>query len=105
MVSSEFNGLTYTTSHQHQEIAALSNLKCDYCGKIKGKLVACTQFSPDPFLRTIVTGVIGEEVVNVHNLQIIKKYSVGNMVVNPIFGESFKPKDRAKTVSRKTKDF
>lgn len=81
----EFNGLTYTTSHQYQK-TTLSKLKRDYCDweNIKGKLVSCTPFSPNPTLRNIATGVNAKEDVNVHNLEEIWKNTVRNMVGKPI---------------------
>ena len=65
--------------------------------KIKEKLSTCTPFSPDPSLRNIVTGVVAKEEVNVHEFETVGNDIIEKMIGKPVFGISFKRKDRAKT--------
>lgn len=94
----EFNNLTYTTSEQHRE-STEARVKRDHADldKIKETLFTCTPFSPDSSLRNIVTGVVAKEVVNVHEFETVGTAIVEQMVGKPVFGISFKRKDRAKT--------
>ena len=95
----EFNDLTYTTSEQHRE-STEARMKRDHSDleKIKEKLSTCTPFSPDPSLRNIVTGIVAKEDVNVHEFETVGSEIVEKMVGKPVFGISFKRKDRAKTL-------
>lgn len=96
----EFNNLTYTTSEQHRE-STEARVKRDHADldKIKETLFTCTPFSPDSSLRNIVTGVVAKEVVNVHEFETVGTAIVEQMVGKPVFGISFKRKDRAKTLA------
>jgi len=96
----EFNDLTYTTSEQHRE-STEARMKRYYSDleNIKEKLSSCTPFSPDPSLRNIVTGVVAKEDVNVHDFENVGNEILEKMVGKPIFGISFKRKDRAKTLA------
>ena len=62
-----FNDLTYMTSEQHRE-STEARLKRDHADleKIKEKLSTCMPFSLDPSLRNIITGLVANEDVNVH---------------------------------------
>lgn len=95
-----FNELTYTTSEQHKE-SSEARMKRDHADleKMKEKLSACKPFSPDPSLRNIVTGVVAKEDVNAHEYEIVGKEIVEKMIGKPIFGISFKRKERAKTLA------
>lgn len=64
--------------------------------KIKEKLSTCTPFSPDPSLRNIVTGVVAKEEVNVHEFETVGNEIIEKMIGKPVFGISFKRKDRQK---------
>ena len=96
----EFNDLTYTTSEQHRE-SAEARMKRDHSDleNIKEKLSTCTPFSPDPSLRNIVTGVVAKKEVNVHEFETVGNEIIKKMIGKPVFGISFKRKDRAKTLA------
>lgn len=95
----EFNDLTYTTSEQHRE-ASKPRIKRDRSDleKIKAKLSICTPFSSDPSLKNIVTGVVAKEEVNVHVYETVGNKIIEKMVGKPVFGISFKRRDRATTL-------
>ncbi|KAG7174772.1 hypothetical protein Hamer_G018089 [Homarus americanus] len=93
----EFNDLTYTTSEQHRE-STEARMKRDHSDleKIKEKLSTCMPFSPDPSLRNIITGLVAKEDVNVHEYETVGNEIIEKMVGKPVFGISFKRKDRQK---------
>lgn len=66
---------------------------------IKEKLSICTPFSPDPSLRNIVAGVVAKEEVNVHEFETVGSEIIEKMIGKPVFGISFKGKNRAKTLA------
>nr|XP_055038535.1 uncharacterized protein LOC129426304 [Misgurnus anguillicaudatus] len=96
----EFNDLTYTTSEQHRE-SSEARMKRDHSDleKIKERLGICTPFSSDPSLRNVVTDVVAKEEVNVHKFETVGNEIIKKMVGKPVFGISFKRKDRAKTLA------
>jgi len=66
--------------------------------KILLKLAACSQFTSDPTLRNIVSGIVAGPDVNVHDLE-----SVGNKIIEDMIGKSaftykFKRNDQAKII-------
>lgn len=65
--------------------------------KMKEILSTWKPFSPDPALRNIATGVVAKAYVNVN--ESVGNEIIGKMVGKPIFGISFKRKDRAKTLA------
>ncbi|KAG7165603.1 hypothetical protein Hamer_G013102 [Homarus americanus] len=99
----EFNDLTYTTSEQHRE-STEARMKRDHSDleKIKEKLSTCMPFSPDPSLRNIITGLVAKEDVNVHEYETVGNEIIEKMVGKPVFGISFKWKDRAKTLAHES---
>lgn len=84
----KFNGLTYT-SHQHQE-TTLPRVKRDYSDlkNINGKLVTCTPFLPEPFLRDIATAVIARKYLTVHSLEMTRKKILRNIMVRELIFEA-----------------
>lgn len=87
----EFNGLTYKTSEQHRASTAF-RMKRDHADleKIKDKLSFFQPFSLDSSLRNIVTGVVANENVNVHNFETVGNEIIEKMVAKPVLGISFK---------------
>ena len=96
----DFTDLTYASSEQHRE-STQPRIRRDFLDleKIKEKLSTCTPFSADPSLRNIVTGVVAKEDVNVHQFENVGRKITEKMVGNPVFGYSYKRKDRAKTLA------
>ena len=66
----EFTNLSCTTTEQHKESTEASK-KRDAVDleEINSKLEAWPPFSPDPSLRNVVTGVVAEEAMNVHEYE------------------------------------
>ena len=64
----EFTNQTYTTSEQHKD-STEARMKRDAADleKITSKLAIWSPFSPDSSLRNVVTGVVAEDGVNVHD--------------------------------------
>ena len=96
----EFNNLTYTTSEQHRESteARMNRDQVDL-KKIKEKLSMCSPFSSDSSLRNIITGVVAKEDANVQEFESVGNAIMATMVEKPVFGTSFKRKDRARTLA------
>ena len=96
----DLTDLMYASNEQHRE-STQSRIKRDFLDleKIKEKLSTCTPFSADPSLRNIVTGVVAKEDVNVHQFENVGSKITEKMVGNPVFGYSYKRKDRAKTLA------
>ena len=66
----EFTNLSYTTNEQHKE-STEARKKRDAVDleEINSKPEAWSPFSTDPSLRNVVTGVVAEEAVNVHEYE------------------------------------
>ena len=96
----EFTDLVYSTSEQHKESTG-SRMRRDRADmqKITEKFRAFQPFSEDPSLRNIVTGVVANDDVDVHEYTIIGNGIVEQLVGKPIFSVSFKRRDRAKTLA------
>ena len=92
----EFTNLSYTTTEQHKE-STEARKKRDVVDleEINSKLEACSPFSPDPSLRNVVTGVVAEEAVNVHEYESAGCRIIHNMKRQPAFTFSFSRNDKA----------
>lgn len=62
------------------------------------ELLHYNPFSNDSELTNVVTGVVANEDVNVHEYEIVGKTMVRKMVVQPLFICSCKRKDKVKTL-------
>lgn len=81
-----------SAAEQHKDLTeARMKRDLDDFKKIQSKLVACTPFSSDPSLRNIVTGVVAQEGVNVHEYDSSKMMQ--KMIGQPVFTISFSRKD------------
>ena len=82
----EFTDLVYSTSEQHKESTG-SRMRRDRADmqKITEKFRAFQPFSEDPSLRNIVTGVVANDDVDVHEYTIIGNGIVEQLVGKPIF--------------------
>ena len=99
----EFTNLSYKTSEQHKDLTE-ARMKRDAADleKISSKLVVWSPFSPDSALRNVVTGVVAEEGVNVHEYESIGCKIVCKMIGQPAFTFSFSRKDKAVTLGQKS---
>ncbi len=97
----EFTNLSYTTSEQHKDLTE-ARMKRDAADveKISSKLVGWSPFLPDPSLRNIVTGVVPEEGVNVHEYESVGHKIMHKMIGQPAFTFSFSRKDKAITLGQ-----
>ena len=76
----ELTNLSYTTTEQHKESTeARKKREAVDLEEINSKLETWSPFSPDPSLRNVVTGVVAEEAVNVHEYE-----SVGCRIIRKI---------------------
>ena len=62
------------------------------------KLTECNPFAKDSSLSNVVTGVVANDDVNVHEYEAIGKNIVQKMVGQGIVTYSFKRRDKAKTL-------
>jgi len=66
--------------------------------KLKQKLLDCNLFDKDSSLRNVVTGMVANDDVNIHDYEAVGKAILQKMVNQPIFTYSFKRKDKVKTL-------
>jgi hypothetical protein len=95
----EFTELSFTSSEQHKD-STTPRIKRDQEDRVKllQELLHCNPFSKDSELRNVVTGVVANDDVNVHEYEAVGKAIVQKMVGQPIFTYSFKRKDKVKTL-------
>ena len=70
--------------------------------KITSKLAIWSPFSPDSPLRNVVTGVVAEDGVNVHDYDSVGRNIMHKMIGQPAFTFSFSRKDKAITLGQKS---
>ena len=70
--------------------------------KITSKLAIWSPFSPDSSLRNVVTGVVAEDGVNVHDYDSVGRNIMHKMIGQPAFTFSFSRKDKAITLGQKS---
>ena len=99
----EFTNQTYTTSEQHKD-STEARMKRDAADleKITSKLAIWSPFSPDSSLRNVVTGVVAEDGVNVHDYDSVGRNIMHKMIGQPAFTFSFSRKDKAITLGQKS---
>lgn len=99
----EFTNLSYTTSEQHKDLTE-ARMERDVADlqEISSKLALCSPFLPDSSLRNIVTGVVAEEGVNVHEYDSIGCKIIHKMIGQPAFKFSFTRRDKAITLGHKS---
>ena len=99
----EFTNLSYPTTEQHKE-STEAKKKRDAVDleEINSKLEAWSPFSPDPSLRKVVTGVMAEEAVNVHENESIGCRIIHKMKGQPAFTFSFSKKVKAVTLGQQS---
>ena len=99
----DFNDLTYATSEQHKE-ATPARIERDAAdlSKISTKLNAFSPFSSDPSLRNIITGVVAQEDINVHEYASVGNEIIKRMVDQPVYSFSMKRKEKARTLGNST---
>lgn len=99
LVMQEFTELSFTSSEQHKDCTS-PRIQRDQQDsmKLKQKLLDCNPFDKDSSLRNVVTGVVANDDVNVHDYEAVGKAIVQKMVDQPIFTYSFKRKDKVKTL-------
>ena len=68
--------------------------------EISAKLVAWSPFSPDSSLKNVVTGVVADEGVNVHEYKSVGCKIMQKMIGQPAFTFSFSRKDKAITLGQ-----
>ena len=98
----EFTNQTYTTSEQHID-STQARMKRDAADleKITSKLATIwSPFSPDSSLRNVVTGVVAEDGVNVHDYDSVGCNIMQKMIGQPAFTFSFSRKDKAKPLDK-----
>ena len=97
----EFTNLSYSTSEQHKDLTE-ARMKRDATDleEISAKLVAWSPFSPDSSLRNVVTGVVADEGVNVHEYKSVGCKIMQKMIGQPAFTFSFSRKDKAITLGQ-----
>ena len=97
----EFTNQTYTTSEQRKD-SMEARMKRDAADleKISSKLVIWSPFSPDSSLRNVVTGVVAEDGVNVHDYDSVGRNIMHKMIGRPAFTFSFSRKDKAITLGQ-----
>ena len=95
----ELTELSFTSSEQHKD-CTLPRTQRDQQDsmKLKQKLLDCNPFDKDSSLRNVVTRVVANDDVNVHDYEAVGKAIVQKMVDQPIFTYSFKRKDKVKTL-------
>ena len=96
----EFNDLTYMTSKQHRKSteARLIRGHADL-EKIKEKLSTCMPFSLEPSLKNIITGLVANESMNVHEYETVGKEIIEKMIGKHVFEITYKWEDQAKTLA------
>lgn len=100
MAMQEFANLSYSTSEQHKELTdARMKRDSNDLQKISDKLVGFSPFAPDPSLRNIVTGVVAQDGINVHEYKGVGSTIMQKMVGQPVFTYSFSRKDKARTLA------
>ncbi len=67
--------------------------------KIQETLSICMLFSSNSSLRNSLTGVVAKQGVNVHESESVGTAIIEKMTGKPVFGTSFKRKDRARTIA------
>ena len=99
----EFTNLSYTTTEQ-QKKSTEARKKRDAVDleDINSKLEAWSPFSPDPSLRNVVTGVVAEEVVNVHEFESVGCIIIHKMKWQHAFTFSYSRKDKAVTLGQQS---
>ena len=99
----EFTNISYTTTEQHKE-STEARKKRDAVDleEINSKLEARSPFLPDPSLRNVVTGVVAEEAVNVHEYESVGCRLIHKMKRQPAFTFSFSRKDKAITLGQQS---
>ena len=99
----EFTNISYTTTERQNE-STEGRKKRDTVDleEINSKLEAWSLFSPDPSLRNVVTGVVAEEAVNVHEYEPVGCRIIHEMKGQPAFTFSFSRKDKAVTLGQQS---
>ncbi|KAL2082773.1 hypothetical protein ACEWY4_022591 [Coilia grayii] len=93
----DFTNLSLFPSEQHKDLTeARMKRDLDDFKKIHSKPVACSPFSSDASLRNIVSGVVAQENVNVHEYD--SSRVIPKMIGQPVFTISFSRKDKAITL-------
>ena len=95
----EFTELSFTSSKQHKD-STTPRIQRDQEDRVKllQELLQCNPFSKGSELRNVVTGVVANDDVNVHEYEAVGKAMVQKMVGQPMFTYSFKRKDIVKTL-------
>lgn len=99
----EFSNMSFTTSEQHKDVspARIDRDSSDMV-KLTAKLDTCSPFAPDASLRNIITGVVANDDVNVHQLDAVGRQTLEKMVGQSIFSYSYKRSSKAKTLATAT---
>ncbi len=95
--------MSFTTSEQHKDVspARIDRDSSDMV-KLTAKLDTCSPFAPDASLRNIITGVVANDDVNVHQLDAVGRQTLEKMVGQSIFSYSYKRSSKAKTLATAT---
>ena len=91
----ELTNLSYTTTEQHKESTEARK-------KREAVDLEEINFSPDPSLRNVVTGVVAEEAVNVHEYEYVGCRIIHKMKGQSAFTFSFSRKDKAVTIGQQS---
>ena len=101
----EFTGLAYSTSEQHTDTSSTKmNRDHEDTEKVLAFLKDFYPYSyTDDSLHNIVSGVEADDNVNVHEMRSIGQKIVNDMDNKDVFTYSFSRRDKAKTMSEKSK--
>lgn len=69
--------------------------------KISSKLVGCSPFLPDPSLRNVVTGIVAQDGMNIHEYESVGRNTMHKLIGQPAFAFSFSWKDKARDLVKR----
>ena len=100
----DVTGITYSTSEQLIDTSS-ARITCDHedTGKVLNFITEFSPYTSDECLRNIVTGVVADDAINVHELISVGKRIVEEMDGKDVFTYSFCRKDKVKALSEPSK--